>query len=142
MIQRVLPRFGGDPSRQQSAAARALDIHASSINRLVNEGRGGSVDMIERVEKMLNEPRGTILGYGTGGPATPRFRDLPGFSGAVDEATRRAQDNKIQVSRHELENVGDFTISPVPQRITPDLLIQLALALTNEPTGKKPSPKR
>lgn len=139
---RILPRFGGDPSRQQSAAARALKVHASSINRLVNEGKGGSVDLIERVEKMLNEPKGTILGYGSAEPETPRFRDLSGFSEAVDEAARRAADNKIQVTRHELENVGDFRITPVPGRLTADLLIQLALALSENPPDKKPKMRR
>jgi len=137
VITRVLPRFGGNPSRQQSAAARMLDVHPSSINRLVNEGIGGSVDLIERVEKMLNEPRGTILGYGAAGPLSPRFRDLSGFAEAVSEATRRARDNKVQVTQHELENVGDFRISPVPLRLTPDLLIQLALALSEDSPGKR-----
>lgn len=138
VTQRVLPRFGGDPKRQQSAAARALDVHASSINRLVNEGKGGSVELIERVEKMLNEPQGTILGYASGEPQAPRFRDRPDFVAVVDEAYRRAQESKIQVSRQELENVGDYRINPPLQRLTPELLIQLALVFSSDPADKKP----
>ena len=139
---RVLTRFGGDPTRQQSAAARALKVHASSINRLVNEGKGGSVDLIERVEKMLNEPKGTILGYGAAEPVTPRVGDVPGFAESIDEAARRAVDNKIAVTRSELENVADFRITPVPQRLTPDLLIQLALTLSDRPAPTTPKLRR
>lgn len=133
---RVLTRFDGDPSRQQSAAARALKVHPSSINRLVNDGRGGSVDLIERVEKMLNEPRGTILGYAASGPQMPRVGDLPGFAESISEAARRAEDNKIQVTRSELDNVADFRLSPTPRRLTPDLLIQLALTLSEDSPDK------
>lgn len=117
-------------------------MHPSSINRLVNEGKGGSVDLIEKVEKMLNEPKGTILGYGGVGPLAPRFRDFPGFAGILDEAAKRASENKIQVTRQDLENAGDFRISPLPERLNPDLLIQLALSSAGSSPGKTLNPRR
>lgn len=129
VIERVLPRFGGNPKVQQSAAARALDVQPSSINRLVNHGAGGSIEMIEKVEKLLNDPPGTILGYTNGAAKAPRFRDLPGFEEVLSEAERRARDNKIQLTRKDLEFAGDYRLSPPPKRLTPDLLVQLALAL-------------
>ncbi len=141
MKERVLPRFGSDPDSQQSAAARAMKIHPSSINRLVNQGVGGSVDMIERVEKLLNMPSGTILGYRSE-ISVPRFRDLPGFAEVIDEAERRAKENRIQVSRRDLEFAGDFRLSPAPARLTPDFLVQLALTLADNTQELPRSPKR
>lgn len=138
-----MPRFGDKPERQQSEAARALGVHPSSINRLVNEGKGGSVQMIERVEKLLNEPKGTILGYASGEPRVPRFRDLANFAAVLDEATKRAVEGKVQITRLELERAGDFAISPPSLRLTPDLLIQLALAASDiEPPPKLPKGSR
>lgn len=139
-----MPRFGNNPDRQQSEAARALKVSASSINRLVNLGTGGSVGLIEKVEKFLNEPKGTILGYTAGEPPVPRFRDLPGFAEVLDEALRRAKESKIQLTRRELEEAGDYRLSPPPARLTADLLVQLALSLAGDapPTPKGRSRKK
>jgi hypothetical protein len=139
MKEKVLPRFGDNPDRAQSAAALALEVKPSSINRLVNHGTGGSVGMIERVEKLLNLPNGTILGYTSGTEPTPRFRDLAGFDAAIEEAERRCKESKIQLSRRDLEFAGDVRQIPPPKRISADLLVQLALALAGD--GDAPKPK-
>lgn len=143
VIERVLPRFGDEPERQQSAAARALKVHPSSINRLVNEGTGGSVDLIEKVERLLNEPPGFILGYAsTGADQVPKFRDLPGFNEVLDEAERRAKESKILLTRQEFKAAGDFRLSPPPSRLTPDLLVQIALALSGDDAPPQTRPRR
>lgn len=142
--ERVLPRFEGDRDRQQSAAARALKVHPSSINRLVNQGTGGSIDLIEKVERLLNEPPGTILGYTAGAAASPRLRDLAGFDNFAKEAIRLAEESRIPVGKRELEFAGDYRIMPPPGRLTAGFLLQLALTLTQdpEPPKKKSTRKR
>jgi hypothetical protein len=142
--ERVLPRFNGDRDRQQTAAAHALKVHPSSINRLVNQGTGGSVSLIEKVERLLNEPPGTILGYTAGAPESPRLRDLPGFETFATEAARLAQESRIPVGKRELEFAGDYRIMPPPGRLTAGFLLQLALTLAedSEPPKKKPVRKK
>jgi hypothetical protein len=144
LLERVLPRFGDEPKRQQSAAARALKMEPSSINRLVNHNQGGSLEMIEKVEHWLNLPKGTILGYMSGEPAVPRFRDLAGFQEAIGEAERRAKAHRMRLSRQDLELAADVRASPPVQRVSADLLIQYAIALVGEaePDDSPRKPKR
>lgn len=132
MVERVLPRFGGDPNRQQSEAARKLKISPSSINRLVNQGTGGSIPMIEKVESFLNDPPGTILGYANGAAPVPKYREMPGFEEVLAEAERYAKANRIQLTRRDLEFAGDVRQSPPPKRLTAELLLQTALACMDD----------
>lgn len=137
-----MPRFGDNPKRQQSKVARALGISPSAVNRLVNEGKGGSLELIENIERLLNEPHGTILGYTSIRPVAPRFRDIPEFAEVINEAERRVKLGKIQLSRMDLEFAGDLRLSPPPKRFTPDLLIQLALSLADDGSDGSSSAKR
>ncbi len=136
----ILPRFGPDPDRQQSAAARAIGIKASSINRLLNHGMGGSKEMLDKVEKFLNLPGGTIFGYATAKNASPRFRDLPGYDAVLEAAERRARESKIQLTRKDLEFAGDVRAIPTPVKLSADLLIQFALSLAGD--EDRPLPPR
>lgn len=129
LVERVLPRFGPDGKNSQSAAAEALGVDQSTISKLVKQHpTGGSIQLVEKVAKMLNEDPSLIL-LGTGSSNQPkRIRDLPDFVKALTEAKTRAAQEHPNIRAEELEFAADTRVTPEPQRATAGLLIHIALA--------------
>lgn len=124
-----MPRFGvGD--RAQSSAARALKVTPGTINRLLKGPGGGSLDLIERAAKFLNEDPDWILkGTEAKRPMAKKLRELAGFDAAMGDAVRRIAAEHPFLSRFELEAAADVRADPEPAIVTAGLLINVALAM-------------
>jgi transcriptional regulator with XRE-family HTH domain len=141
VVDEVLPRFGKDPDKAQTAAANKLGVNQSTISRFVN-GQGGSMKLAEAVAKFLNDSTSRVLGLGANEVTSPKLREIPGFAAAMDEARRQVKDEYRGLDPQRLEAAADHRMVPPPQRIIPGLLIQLALCLPSEPPGSERRPKR
>lgn len=127
--ERVLPRFGTEPEKQQSAAARKLGIDQSTISRILgNPSTGGSVQLVEKVADFLNESPARILLGASSGNEAKQLRELPGFTEALKAASQRASEEYLGLTHQELEAAADTRATPPPPRCTAGLLIHIALA--------------
>lgn len=125
--ERLLPRFGPDIDRAQSAAARELDVHPSTINRFLHgKGPGGSYRLLQSVAQTLNESEEAFL-YGPTRGTVRHLRELPGFDAAMAEARARIGVEHPGLSVTALERAADATLAPEPRILTGALLIQVAL---------------
>jgi transcriptional regulator with XRE-family HTH domain len=136
----VLPRFGGDPKRKQSEAARALKVTPSAINRVLNDTSGGSMDLVQRVSKFLNDKPEKIL-VGSGEQVVRKLRELPGFEEAMALAKDRASAEHPGIAAGDLERAADARIVPEPERVSAGLLIHMALSQRSE-VGQPKTPQR
>jgi transcriptional regulator with XRE-family HTH domain len=137
----VLPRFGGDPKRQQSAAARALRVTPSAINRVLNDKSSGSLDLVRRVSEFLNDNPSKIL-WGEDEPEVKKLREVPGFAEALAEARRRAAQEHPGLTVAELEQAADARIVPQPERVSAGLIIYMALSKAKAETLRPPRRKK
>jgi hypothetical protein len=118
-----------DPERAQSDVAREIGTDRSGISRLLSKtnSSGGSLTMVRKVSKLLNQDPSLIL-MGVDRPAPVRkLRELPGYAGAIADAVRRIETENPHLSRGDLEAAADTRAEPEPLSVTSGLLIQLAL---------------
>lgn len=139
--ERVLPRFAREAAgasadartqKAQSAAAKKLGVSASTINRLVNNEQGGSLELIEKVAKYLNEDPATFLATEPEN-TVPALRELHGYEDALHEAKKRISEEGRDVSAEALAAAGDFRLTPPLKRVTAQLLITLAVEYSRAP---------
>jgi len=144
VIEQVLPRFGDNPKRAQSAAAKALDVDPSTINRLVNGRGGGSYDLVSSVSRLLNDPEEKILKGEAGGSPVRKLREIEGFADAILEARRRVLEEHSGLSALALERAADARVVPEPPRVTAGLIIQMAVVFQVEgnPQGQRPRKRK
>jgi hypothetical protein len=142
VVEEVLPRFGKDPDKAQTAAAAKLGFNQSTISRFVR-GEGGSMKLAEAVAKFLNDSTSRVLGLGANETVSPKLREIPGFAAAMEEARRQVKDEYRGLDPQRLESAADHRMVPPPQRIIPGLLIQLALCLPpSDPPSSERRPRR
>lgn len=149
--ERILPRFAQDgesasstprSQKAQSAAARALNISASAINRLVNNEQGGSVEMAHKIAHYLKEDPAYFLTEGKRPAAEgPALRELHGYEEALHEARKRVIEEGRDVSAEALLMAGDTRMIPPLKRVTAQLLVTLAVEHQHELTEDR-APKR
>lgn len=150
--EEVLPRFareGSDASdprsmQAQTAAAAKLGVSQSTISRLVNEERGGSVKLVRAVAKLLNKDPATFL-ISNDDTATrelgPPLRESHGYDAALQEARKRIEDEGRAVSAEALHAAGDTRMLPQLPRVPAALLVTLAVEFQREIDLRKAKPK-
>jgi hypothetical protein len=138
VIPRVAAREGIDAERAKAATARALKVDTATINRLVNKGEGGSLDLIRKVSDFLNDPPDMIL-WGKDESPVRKLMELPDYPEALTGATQRLREHP-GLSVSDLEWAGTARLVPEPPRVTAGLLIQLALSRlqSSPPPATKP----
>jgi transcriptional regulator with XRE-family HTH domain len=126
IIPRIAAKHDLDVERAKSKTAEALGVDAATINRLVNKGEGGSLDLIRRVANWLNDSPSKIL-WGSDDSPVRKLNQLPDFEVALAEATQRLREHP-GLKAADLEYAGTSRVVPEPERVTAGLIIQLALS--------------
>jgi transcriptional regulator with XRE-family HTH domain len=124
----MLPLLGVG-TEAQSAAARELGVNQSTISRLLSkDGKGGSVQLAQKVAEFLNESPSLILTGSADGVQARQLRELPGFAAALGEAKARLAGEHPGIGPGDLEIAANTRAIPEPPRVTAGLLIHIALA--------------